>query len=93
MSEAKTERGTLWGDDAAMALIEIWVDEGIQQQLDSCTRKRPIFEKIAKRLWEEGEYRHKQRMRNDVNPESTQLCVYTALRNECSVNESGFNPG
>ena len=39
-----------------MALIEIWVDEGIQQQLDSCTRKRPIFEKIARRLQGEGEY-------------------------------------
>ena len=56
MSEAKTERGTLWGDDEVMALIEIWADEGIQQQLDSCTRKRPIFEKIARRLQEEGEY-------------------------------------
>ena len=44
------------GDDEVMALIELWADEGIQQQLDSCTRKRPIFEKIARRLQEEGEY-------------------------------------
>ena len=50
MSEAKTERGTLWGDNEVIALIEIWADEGIQQQLDSCTRKRPILQKIARRL-------------------------------------------
>ena len=56
MGESKTERGTLWGDDEVMTLIEIWADEGIQQQLGPCTRKRPIFEKIARRLQEEGEY-------------------------------------
>ena len=56
MNEGKNERGTLWGDDEVFTLIEIWADEGIQQQLDSCTRKRPVFEKIARRLEEEGEY-------------------------------------
>ena len=45
-----------WGDNEVIALIEIWADEGIQQQLDSCTRKRPIFQKIARRLQEEGKY-------------------------------------
>ena len=55
MSKSKTERGTLWGDDEVMALIEICADEGIQQQLDSCTRKRPILEKIVRRLQREGE--------------------------------------
>ena len=56
MSESRKERGTLWGDDEVMALKEIWANEGIQQQLDSCTRKRPTFEKIARRLQGEGEY-------------------------------------
>ena len=56
MSASKAERGTLWADEEVMALIGIWVDEGIQQQLDSCARKRPIFEKIARRMHEEGEY-------------------------------------
>ena len=50
MSEPKTKRGTLWGDDEVMALNEIWAEEGIQQQLDSCTRKRPVYQKIARRL-------------------------------------------
>ena len=52
----KAERGTLLADEEVMALIGIWADEGIQQQLDSCTKKRPIFEKIARRMHEEGEY-------------------------------------
>ena len=56
MSESKTERGTLWRNNEVMALIEIRAYEGIQQQLDSCTRKWPIFEKIARRLQGEGEY-------------------------------------
>ena len=56
MSESKTERGILWGDDEVMALIEIWAGEEIKQQLDSCRRKWPIFEKIARRLQGEGEY-------------------------------------
>ncbi len=52
-SEAKAERGMLWGEQV-QALIEIWAGGGIQQQLNSCTRKRPIFEKIARRLEGEG---------------------------------------
>ena len=30
MNETKAERGTLWGDDEVMSLIEIWADEGLQ---------------------------------------------------------------
>ena len=41
MDETRAERGTLWGDDEAASLIEIWADEDIQQPLDPCTRKRP----------------------------------------------------
>ena len=34
-----------------------------------------------------------KRLRSYVNPGSTQLGFYTALRNEFGVNESGSNPG
>ena len=33
-----------------LSLISIWSDEKIQEQLDSCTRKKHVFEKMAKRL-------------------------------------------
>ena len=35
-------------------LINIWADESILQVLDNCSRKKPIFEKISKRLEEGG---------------------------------------
>ena len=35
-------------------LISIWADENIQQALDTCSRNRPIFEKIAMRLEDGG---------------------------------------
>ena len=47
MNETKAERGKLWDDDEVMALIEIWADEGIQQQIDSCTRERSSSSHIA----------------------------------------------
>ena len=34
-----------------------------------------------------------KRMRAETNLGSTQLCVYTILCGQCSVNESGFNLG
>ena len=37
-----------------MLLINNWADESIQQALDTCSSKRPIFVKIAKRLEEGG---------------------------------------
>ena len=53
-SQAKTDRGSTWEDEEVVELINIWADERIQQQLDGCTRKRPIFEKMAKTLAEAG---------------------------------------
>jgi len=35
-------------------VINIWADESLQQALDTCSRKRSIFENIAKRLEECG---------------------------------------
>ena len=51
--QANIDRGTTWEETEVLALIEIWADEKVQQQLDSCTRKKPIFEKMAQRLKDE----------------------------------------
>ena len=45
--------GLFWEDDEVFLLISIWADEKIQQQLDTCTRKKALFEKIRKRLKED----------------------------------------
>ena len=54
MNRERTDRGSTWEDEEVFLLIDIWADEKIQHQLDSCSRKKPIFEKMAKRLEEEG---------------------------------------
>ena len=51
--QANIDKGTTWEETEVLALIEIWADEKVQQQLDSCTRKKPIFEKMAQRLKDE----------------------------------------
>ena len=43
-----------WDADTTKALISIWGQESIQSQLDSITRNRVIYEKIAQRLEAEG---------------------------------------
>ncbi len=45
--------GLFWEDGEVFLLISIWADEKIQQQLDTCTRKKAVYEKIAKRLKED----------------------------------------
>ena len=54
MSKEKIDRGFTWDEEEISLLINIWADKSIQQALDNCSRKRPIFEKIAKRLEEGG---------------------------------------
>ena len=50
MSKEKTDREFTWDEEAISLLINIWADARIQQALDTCSRKRPIFENIAQRL-------------------------------------------
>ena len=47
-------RGSSWSDAEVTALISVWGDADIQEQLDGATRNRSIFEKISKKLHEGG---------------------------------------
>ena len=55
-----------WDADATKALINIWGQENVQSQLDSVTRNRVIYEKIALRLEEEGYTRSWQQCRTKI---------------------------
>ena len=50
MSES---RGSTWEENEVFLLIDIWAHEKIQQ-LDTCTRKKPMWEKFAQRHEEGG---------------------------------------
>ena len=43
-----------WSTDATRALIAIWGEQNIQQNLDGVTRNKTIFEKIAAAMKEKG---------------------------------------
>uniref|UniRef100_A0A1X7UXT6 Uncharacterized protein n=1 Tax=Amphimedon queenslandica TaxID=400682 RepID=A0A1X7UXT6_AMPQE len=38
----------IWCDEECDKLLELWVEEGIQAQLEGCTRNKHTYEKISK---------------------------------------------
>ena len=54
MATAETNRGTVWADKEVKALLAIWGDSRIQEELDGAVRNKAIFERIAKKLQEQG---------------------------------------
>ena len=51
---AETNRGTTWEDKEVKTLLTIWRDTKIQEELDGAVRNKVIYERIAKRLQEQG---------------------------------------
>ena len=43
-----------WTDAEVLHLIELWEEEGIQEQLEGAKRNKHVFEKIAKELQKTG---------------------------------------
>ena len=54
---AESNRGTTWADKEVKALLTIWGDTKIQEELDGAVRNKVVFERIAKKLQEQG-YEH-----------------------------------
>ena len=52
MNGEKNGRGSTWDDKEIFLLINNWGEERIQEKLDSCMHKGPVFEKMAKCLAE-----------------------------------------
>ena len=45
---------SVWTDEECHKLLDLWGEEGIQAQLEGCTRNKHIYEKIAKSMEESG---------------------------------------
>nr|XP_014346374.1 PREDICTED: multifunctional protein ADE2 [Latimeria chalumnae] len=77
--------GRHWSDDEVRALIYIWSDESIRQQLEGATRNKEIFEQIAKKLMKFGIDRDWKQCRTKYK---NLKCEYRALqrRNNQLVN-------
>ena len=73
------DRGLTWGQDETHALIRIWSDPSIQEQLETSRRNSGTYEKIAKNLKEFGFERTADQCRNKIK----QLkCCYNEAKKE-----------
>ena len=59
-------RGTIWSDDEVRALIHVWGDGKIQEELDGAKRNKPIFVTLSKRMQEQGYNRDWQQCRAKI---------------------------
>ena len=51
---AETNCGITWADKEVKALLTIWGDSKIQEELDGAVRNKVVFERNAKKLQEQG---------------------------------------
>ena len=59
-------RGSTWSDAEVSALITVWGEADVQEQLDGATRNQTIFANIAKKLKESGYDRDWQQCRAKI---------------------------
>ena len=57
---------TSWSDDEVKALINIWGDSKVQQELDGAVRNKAIYTTIAKKMKEVGHDRDWQQCKTKV---------------------------
>lgn len=48
------DSGRNWSEEEVAALLNIWAEEGIQQQLQGSTRNKDVFVQISRRLLQQG---------------------------------------
>ena len=59
-------RGSAWSDEEIKALLSIWGDGKVQDELDGAVRNKTVFVDIQKQLAELGYERHWQQCRSKV---------------------------
>ena len=51
---AATKRNAAWSDKEVKALITIWGEGNVQEELDGAVRSKIVFQNIAKKMVEQG---------------------------------------
>ena len=59
-------RGLSWSDEEVKALISIWGDGKVQEELDGAVRNKSVFEKISRKMIEMGFTRDWKQCRDKV---------------------------
>ena len=65
-SNSATPRGTIWSDPEIKALLEIWGEENIQEELDGAVRNKTVFTKISEKMEEQGHERDWQQCKTKI---------------------------
>ena len=63
---SRATRGSLWSDNEIRALIAIWGESDVQDELDGAVRNKVVFQEIAKKLQEQGYNRDLDQCRNKI---------------------------
>ena len=53
-SASVSKRGTPWSDEEVRALIAIWGETNVQEELDGAVRNKVVFQDISEKLQEQG---------------------------------------
>ena len=59
-------RGAVWTDTEVQALISVWSDSTVQNELDGAVRNKLVFQKVAQRLREKNVNRDWKQCRDKV---------------------------
>ena len=66
MATPGTSCGSSWSDNEVRALISIWGEDNIQEELDGAVRNQVIFNNIATKMHERGYERDWQQCRTKI---------------------------
>ena len=76
-------RGSLWSDNEVRAIIAIWGESDVQDELDGAVRNKVVFQEIARKLKEQGYNRDLDQCRNKIkNLKNTGLSKITMEKQE-----------
>ncbi|XP_069479420.1 1-aminocyclopropane-1-carboxylate synthase-like protein 1 isoform X2 [Ambystoma mexicanum] len=62
----KYERGSNWSDPEVMELLQLWANDSVQMELESCLRNQHVFNRIAEVLREKGIHRTGDQCREKI---------------------------
>ncbi|MEE6526719.1 hypothetical protein FKM82_027513 [Ascaphus truei] len=62
----KYERGSNWSDPEVVELLQLWANDSVQMELESCLRNQHVFNRIAEVLREKGIHRTGDQCREKI---------------------------
>ena len=87
-TEKRIGKGSPWTDEHVKALISVWAEANIQQQLDGAVRNKSVFQELSKRLHEAGVEKDWEQCRATVKNLKT---VYKKVKDSNSRSGGGRN--